>query len=152
MATPSLSLHIEGFDQYDRIDFNKKEIRKGFRKVGRIVERHAKGLLAAGGGKAGYPALRSGALLNAIKARVSRSGFMVKIMPDMPAGAKEYYPAYLHYGVRRGAVRRKGHRAQPVGPWRISPRDNYMTDALALSETEARSVLFAALQRGLQPK
>ncbi|MNR31753.1 hypothetical protein D3C85_1492860 [compost metagenome] len=92
-------------------------------------------------------------MLHAINFKVSRAGFMVKVVPDMPAGAKDYYPAYLHYGVRQGVVRRKGHRAQAKsGQWRIAPRDNYITDALQDSAGKVESVLAKALGRALRPK
>ena len=168
----SLVMHIEGFDQFDKVDFDKRKIRYGFRKAGQIVTAKAQMLLALGKGQDGYPTSRTGALLHAINFRVSRSGFMVKVMPDMPAGAKDYYPAYLHYGVRQGARvtrlapgqglgrsnrRARGGRVEALAArqltgWRIAPRDNYIADALQDSADEVRSVLAAALGRALRPK
>nr|WP_203525607.1 hypothetical protein [Crenobacter caeni] len=146
-------MHIGGFDQFDQIDFDKRKVRYGFRKAGQIVTARAQMLLALGKGRDGYPNNRTGALLHAINYKVSRAGFLVKIMPDMPAGAKDYYPAYLHYGVRRGAVRRKDRRAQAkTGPWRIAPRDNYITDALQDSAGKVESTLSRAMARALRPK
>lgn len=168
----SLVMHIEGFDQFDKVDFDKRKIRYGFRKAGQIVTAKAQMLLALGKGQDGYPTNRTGALLHAINFRVSRSGFMVKVMPDMPAGAKDYYPAYLHYGVRQGARvtrlapgqglgrsnrRARGGRVEALSArrltgWRIAPRDNYIADALQDSADQVRSVLAAALGRALRPK
>ena len=149
----ALSMHISGFDEFDKIDFDKRKVRYGFRRAGQIVTSRAQMLLALGKGRDGYPNNRTGALLHAINYKVSRAGFLVKIMPDMPDGAKEYYPAYLHYGVRRGAVRRKNHQAQgKSGPWRIAPRDNYIADALHDSAGKVESTLSKAMARALRPK
>lgn len=167
-----LVMHIKGFDQFDKIDFDKRKVRYGFRKAGQIVTAKAQMLLALGKGQDGYPNNRTGALLHAINFKVSRAGFMVKVMPDMPAGAKDYYPAYLHYGVRQGARvgrlapgqglgrsnrRARGARetalsARKLTGWKIAPRDNYITDALQDSAEKVESVLAKALGRALRPK
>lgn len=168
----TLSMHITGFDEFDKIDFDKTKVRAGFRQAGKEVTARAQMLLALGKGQDGYPTTRTGALLHAINFRVSRSGFMVKVMPDMPAGAKDYYPAYLHYGVRQGARvgrlapgqglgrsnrRARGARGEALAArkltgWRIAPRDNYIVDALQDSAPKVEKILAAALGRALRPK
>ncbi|MFS9668785.1 hypothetical protein, partial [Klebsiella pneumoniae] len=56
----------------------------------------AKGALARG--EEGYPINRTGATLESITFKVSRSGFLVKVAPHKTSRMEEYYPAYLHYG------------------------------------------------------
>ncbi|MBN3004511.1 hypothetical protein JW897_12270 [Chromobacterium alkanivorans] len=168
----TLSMHITGFDEFDKVDFDKSKVRAGFRQAGKIVTGRAQMLLALGKGQDGYPTNRTGALLHAISFKVSRSGFMVRVMPNMPEGSKEYYPAYLHYGVRQGARvtklapgqglgrsnrRARGARGEALAArkltgWRIAPRDNYIVDALQDSAQEVEGVLAAALGRALRPK
>jgi len=143
-------LHIDGFDALPRDFFNKRMIRAGMRKAGRIVEGRAQLSIALARGQGNYPVNRTGELLHAIKFRVSRSGFLVRIAPVKTAGMKEFYPAYLWYGVRRGAKRGKSHRKQAAtGSWRIAPRANYMADALQDSENDIRRILSDAFNRAL---
>ena len=76
---------------------------------------------------------------------------MVRIMPDKSAGMKDYYPAYLHYGVRSGAVRTRGHRRQEDRGrgWRIAPRKNFMEDALQKSNSRIVAILQSAFASSL---
>jgi hypothetical protein len=162
-------LHIEGFDQFGREAFDKKKIRAGMRKIGRLVTQRAQMNLALGKGQDGYPVNRTGATLESITAKVSRSGFLVKIAPRKTSAMKTYYPAFLHYGVKRGKRlgklapgkgvgksnrRAKGARAaalaeRAAGEWRIKPRDNYMVDALQDSSAQVQSILSAAFAAAL---
>ncbi|MNJ59277.1 hypothetical protein D3C77_549540 [compost metagenome] len=77
---------------------------------------------------------------------------------------KEYYPAYLHYGVKVGGKpkalapgkgrgksnrRAKGQLAaekakRAAGAWRIEPRANYMEDALQDTKGQVEAILKAA--------
>ncbi|MDR2309296.1 MAG: hypothetical protein LBE53_19160 [Paucimonas sp.] len=132
-------LHVEGFDQFDREAFNKRKIRAGMRKAGQLITGRAQMNLALGGGQDGYPVNRSGATTNSVGYKVSRSGFLVRIAPSKTASMKAFYPAYLHYGVRR----------KSGGGWRIKPRDNYMTDALVDSRVEVRRILQQAFAAAL---
>lgn len=150
-----IALHIEGFEGFDRlIDFDKREVRKGMRKAGRIVERRAKALVAlvALGGRSApgrYPARQTGRLQRSIKTKVSRSGFMVKVMPQKIPGMRDFYPAFLYYGTRskRGVRRDRGSRG--TSNWRIEPRANYMVDAKDDSEREVRALLVDVYRRAL---
>lgn len=162
-ATLAAHMHIEGFDQFHRDSFDKRKVRAGFRKAGRLVTARAQLNLALAGGAGNYPRKVSGVLRDSIKMRVSRSGFMVKVMPDKTSGMDDYYPAFLHYGVKQGSRvkgtggerRKKGERAVLVAArkasgWRIAPRDNYIADALEDENDRVRSVLadgFAAALR-----
>lgn len=132
-------LHVEGFDKFDQEAFNKRKIRAGMRKVGQLITGRAQMNLALGGGQDGYPVNRSGATTDSIGYKVSRSGFLVRVAPSKTTSMKEYYPAYLHYGVRR----------KSGGGWRIRPRDNYMTDALVDSRDEVRRILQQAFAAAL---
>lgn len=151
MALDGVYLHISGFDQFDKLDFDKREIRKSMVKVGRLIQKTARKKVAGGPSAAGdYPGKGSGRLQRSIKSRVSRSGFMVKVAPDKVDGMTGFYPAYLWYGVRRGVRRGKGHRArQAVGSWRVAPRANYMVDALAERQSDVKTLLGDGLARGL---
>lgn len=162
-------LHVEGFDSFKRDAFDKRKIRGGMRKVGRLVARRAQMNLALGKGQEGYPNNRTGATLESINFKVSRSGFLVKIAPSKTASMKAFYPAYLHYGVREGSRvralapgkgrgksnrRARGARADLIaarqaGGWRISPRDNYMVDALQDTKQEVQTILSQAFAASL---
>lgn len=157
-------LHVEGFESFTRDAFDKRKIRAGMRKAGRLVTQRAQMNLALGKGQEGYPNNRTGATLDSIKAKVSRSGFLVKIAPSKTPAMTAFYPAYLHYGVRQGSRvrgfgpgrgrRARGARADLIaarqaGGWRIAPRDNYMTDALQDSKPEVQAILSQAFAASL---
>jgi hypothetical protein len=163
-------LHFEGFDSFTRDAFDKRKIRAGMRKAGKLVTQRAQMNLALGKGQEGYPVNRTGTTLESINFKVSRAGFLVRIAPRKTAAMKDFYPAYLHYGVRLGSRikalppgqgkgrsnrRAKGVRADLIaarqaGGWRITPRDNYMADALQDSSTEIQAILAQAFAASLQ--
>ncbi|WP_252088734.1 hypothetical protein [Pseudomonas sp. MWU13-3659] len=109
------------------------------RKVGQVITGRAQMNLALGGGQDGYPINRSGATTDSIGYKVSRSGFMVRVAPTKTPSMKAFYPAYLHYGVRR----------KSGGGWRIKPRDNYMSDALVDSRADVQRILQQAFAAAL---
>lgn len=161
-GTLAAHVHVEGFEHFHRDSFNKRQVRYAMRKAGRLVENRAKLNLALAGSGSNYPRKLRGVLRDSIKTRVSRSGFLVKVMPDKIAGMVEYYPAYLHYGVKQGGRikgtggkrRAKGQRqsliaARKAGDWRIAPRDNYIADALEDEASGVRAVLSAGFRRAL---
>ncbi len=161
-ATLAAHMHIEGFENFHRDSFNKKKVRAAFRKAGRLVQDRARLNLSLSGAGSNYPRKITGTLRDSIKATVSRSGFMVKVMPDKTADMKEYYPAFLHYGVKKGARvkgtggkrRRKGERqslieARKAGGWRLAPRANYIADALEDESSRVQSVLRAGFAAAL---
>lgn len=138
-ATLAAYLHVEGFDSFHREAFDKRKLRPAFRRAGRLVEARAKLNLALSGGAQEYPRTRTGVLRDSIQTKVSRSGFLVRVMPQRIAGMQDYYPAYLHYGVRGKAK----------GGWRITPRGNYVADALEDESDRVRSVLAAGFAAAL---
>ena len=170
-ARPTMAayMHVDGFDTFEREVFNRRQVRAGFRAAGRLVTGRAQMNLALARGRDGYPNKRTGALIESIRFRVSRSGFMVKIMPEKIPAMADYYPAYLHYGVKQGGRlkalaagaghgrsnrRGRGERADALairaaGGWRIAPRDNYMVDALDDSSARVRVILSNAFARAV---
>lgn len=151
MSTLPLSVTLAG---HSRIDFDRRPVRRAMRKVGAEVRKDARRMVARRAISAAgqYPGRNSGALYRSIKARVSRSGFMVVVRPEKTPQMDEFYPAYLWYGVT-GRARRKDHRAQPKdGRWRIAPRRNYMTDALDARRGSVQETLRATLLDSLKPR
>ena len=152
MPRPAAYLHIDGFDSYGKLDFDKKEIRKAMRRAGALVRADARKLVGKRGASAQgeYPGLGKGRLRRSITYRVSRPGFMVKIEPQKTADMKYFYPAFLWYGVRRDAKRGKSHKKQAAtGAWRIAPRANYMVDALNRRADNVRAILRQAFAEAL---
>lgn len=154
MPRPAVYLHVEGFESYGRLDFDKKEIRKTMRQAGRVVQAEGRRLVSKGGPsrRGEYPARRTGRLRRSITYRVSRPGFLVKIEPKKTAAmGDDFYPAYLFYGVRRGAKRGKSHAKQAsTGGWRIAPRRNFMEDALDNRAGRVRALLSRAFSQALK--
>lgn len=169
-GTLAAHLHVEGFDHFNKDAFNRREVTAAMRKAGRLVANRARMNLSLAGGGANYPRIRSGELRDAINMKVSRVGLLVKIMPRKTSGMKDFYPAYLHYGVRRGSRlqplapgegvgesnrRRKGERvaalaARRANPWRITPRENYIADALEDEVDRVKQVLSAGFAAALK--
>jgi hypothetical protein len=161
-------LHIEGFDRFEREAFDKRKVRAGMRKAGLLVTQKTQMNLALARGAAGYPRNRTGRLLHSVAFKVSRSGFMVKIAPKKTADMSDFYPAYLHYGVKKGRKvkplaaglglgksnrRARGARndliaARKAGAWRIDPRENYVVDGLEDASAGVKEILSAALAAG----
>lgn len=133
-----LEIH-ETIEGHSRIDFDKAKVRRALRSLGRDVQKTARRLVARRAiSQAGdYPGRQSGELWRGIKYRVSRSGFLVKIMPEKTPTMDAYYPAFLHYGVAKR---------------NLAPRRNYMTDALASRRSAVRASLRDALADSLVPR
>jgi len=162
-------LHVEGFDNFERDAFDKRKIRAGMRKVGLLITQRAQMNLALGKGQDGYPVNRTGATVESVSFKVSRSGFLVRISPTKTSAMEEFYPAYLHYGVKKGrklgklapgkgkgksnrraiGVRAAALAERAAGEWRIKPRDNYMADALQDSSAQVQEILSAAFAAAL---
>lgn len=167
MATSSLTvqpyLHVDGFDDLPKDFFDKRKVRAGMRKAGRLVAQRAQLALALAKGADNYPVSRTGTTVDSIRVKLSRSGFLVRVAPQKTSGMREYYPAYLHYGVKRGSRvrglasgkrRARGKRAELIaarlsGEWRIKPRANYMADALEDTREDVQRILKAAFTRAM---
>lgn len=146
-------LHIDRFDSYGKLDFDKKQIRIAMRLAGKEVQGAAKRLVGQSrtSKRDQYPGKKTGVLQRAIKYKVSRSGFMTVVMPYKTSQMKDYYPAYLYNGVRNGAKRGKSHKAGASGGsgWRIAPRSNYMQDALYQKQGRVKAIISRYFQKAL---
>lgn len=171
MATSSLTvqpyLHVDGFDDLPKDFFDKRKIRAGMRKAGRLVAQRAQLALALAKGADNYPINRTGTTVDSIQFKVSRSGFLVRAAPRKTSAMRYYYPAYLHYGVRQGRrlsrlkpgesfdrVRReresrKLRAARRGNGWLIAPRANYMAEALEDTRDDVQRILKAAFTRAM---
>ncbi len=168
-GTLAAHVHIEGFDQFHRDSFDKRKVRAAMRRAGQIVSGRAKMNLSLASAGSNYPRIQKGVLRDSIEMKVSRSGFLVKIAPKKTSGMKDFYPAYLHYGVKQGGRlkklapgqgvgksnrRKKGQRQAEIAArrslgWRIAPRANYIADALEDEASRVRAVLSAGFRRAL---
>lgn len=165
-------LHVDGYENFQKIDFNRKEVRAGFARAGREVQREAKRLVSkeARSKRGEYPARMTGALIRSIRVRVSRPGFLVRVAPQKTGAMSDFYPAFLFYGVKSGARvgragagegrgksgrRLKGETARLKaerrgGGWRIAPRKNFMADALDNRAGRVRAILRRAFDKSLK--
>jgi hypothetical protein len=87
-------LHLEGFDGFDKkIDFDKKQIRRAMRRSGRAVQQAARKLVGKSmrSQPGAYPGRRTGRLQRSIKLKVSRSGFLVRVAPQLTSDMKQFY-------------------------------------------------------------
>ena len=123
---------------HERIDFDKRQIRAAMRKYGAEVRKDARRRVAARAVSlpGANPGRDSGELFRSIKAKVSKSGFMVRIAPFKTSAMEAFYPAFLFYGVNG----------------RIQPRRNYMADALDERRESVRTGLRSVLESALIPR
>lgn len=121
---------------FDRIIYNKREIKAAIRKGGGEVRKEARRLIArrAISGAGEFPGYATGAMSRSIKVKMGSGGGYARIAPYKTAEMKEFYPAYLEYGTSRG----------------LKPRKNFMLAALDNKEAAVRAAISAALQRALQ--
>lgn len=171
MAKKLIDIRISprGFQAWD---FKKSVIKPAMRRSGRFVQKTAKSFVrkkqTKRRGKASttnYPKKRTGALYRSITPTVSKSGFSVRIRPELTPemeaqkkGENKFYPAFLYYGVRnsplKGKARRKARRSNLWGrnAWRIKPTENYMVDALEANKTKISDELQKAVIKGIKKK
>lgn len=135
--------------------FDRRFMRLAMTKIGRETQNVARQMVSGHGPSqpGAYPAMVQGALRRSITYRVSQPGFMVVVGPrDTKDGSFKpdgFYPAFLHYGVRRSG-RSKTHRKRTdATPWRIAPRRNYMTDAMSERKARAEAAIMEAVRRGM---
>jgi|SRR5471030_576991 len=165
MADP-FSLHVD-FPNAGEVTFNRARVRRAFIRIGQNVLRDARRLVArraiSHAGEA--PGYRTGALAKSLgyyvpKASGKRSGFMARIAPNQKNGkgsrhiTGDFYPAYLYYGVRRGAKRGKKHKGGSSGGngWKLAPRKNFMAQALADQRYQTQRLLYTELKRSVRLK
>lgn len=165
MAKKDSFLHVD-IQQPWRLVFDRRQVRRAFAVIGQHHMTVARTLISSrDSSKPGEnPGFRTGLLSKSIgyyvpNATANRPGFMVKISPNQKRGKGktasiigDFYPAFLSYGVRRGAKRRKGHHKGASGGsgWRIAPRNNFMVEALDKLTPWTRYVLTKALRHSLR--
>ena len=147
-------LHINETDNFTQYDFDRKYIRKSMRKASKIVRDRAKQLVNVTGKRNNYPQKRTGTLSKSIRTKLSKSGFLSRTAPQKTEAMKEFYPAFLHYGVKnnplKGAERARARRRGTLtGPWRIKPRNNYMVDALRSTSRRVGEILIKGFKEAL---
>lgn len=160
-------LHVD-FPDAMEIRFNKARVRRAFVEVGRKLLRDSRRRVSRRAiSEAGQsPGFQSGDLAKSIGYYVPRPssrrpGFMVKVShnskgegasKDIPSEA--FYPAYLYYGVRRGARRTKKHKKGASGgsQWRITPRENYLAKVMMDRSYWIQRTLFLALKASVRPE
>lgn len=144
---------------FNRIDFDRRKVRAWIRKAAGEVRKEARGLVARRGTSNGseYPGKQHGLLQRSIRVRLARvseqGGLWGWVGPVKIAGMKDFYPAILVHGVKKGRPRLKSHKKHTevsTAKWRIEPRGNYMQDALEKRQaglrTQARDALRDALK------
>lgn len=158
-------LHVD-FVQPEELVFNRARMRRAFVKIGQVHMRDARRLVMKRGRSKPCENPRtapaSWRVLSATTypVRQKRPGLMVKIAPNQKNGEGNrhingaFYPAFLFYGVRRGAKRKKGHHRGASGGsgWRVEPRNNYMTEVLDKRRSWTRYVLSRELRKSLRPQ
>lgn len=124
---------------HERIDYDKRVMRKVLVKEGAAVRKEARRLIARRAvSKPGEnPGRDTGATQRSIKVKVSSGGFWVRIAPFRTEEmGKDFYPAYLYYGTKRG----------------VAKRGNYMVQALEKRRQPARAAIRAGLASAIKPR
>lgn len=124
-------------DGINRILFNKRELKSAFKKGGAVVRKESRRLIASKAiSVAGqFPGYDSGAMSKSIKVKPGSGGGYVKIMPYKTSEmGKDFYPAFLMVGTRRG----------------LQPRKDFMVQALDNKQAEIKSAIRASLRNALQ--
>ena len=119
-------------DGFNRLLFDKRELKRAFRKGGASVLKQSRRLIAwqAISSAGEFPGYDTGAMSRSIKIKVGSGGGYVKVMPYKTSEmGRDYYPAFLMVGTRRG----------------LRPRLNFMTQALEDKQTEIRAAIRASL-------
>lgn len=123
----------------ERIDFDKKPIKKTIRQQAGEVRKVARRMLArkavSAAGEA--PGKVTGALQKSVTVKVSSGGFWAKVEPFKKDLMDFYYPAVLFYGSTK---------------INIAKRSNYMVDALEQRRVIAQAAIYAALRTSLKPR
>jgi len=140
----STSIKIDGFN---RLIFDKRELKAAIRKGGNVVKTEARRLIArrAVSGAGDLPGRVTGAMSKSIKTNVGSGGGYVRVMPYMTEEMRKYtatkknpkgsfYPAFLFYGTSRG----------------LKPRKDFMLQALDNKQVQIRSAISASLLNAIR--
>lgn len=147
--------------------FNRARVRRAFVTIGQRHMRDARRLVmrrarSAPGENPGYQTGRLARSIGYMVPRASkkRAGFMTRIAPNQRNGkgnrmiSGDFYPAFLFFGVRGGAKRRRSHHRGASGGsgWRLAPRNNFMVEALEKNRSWTRYFLARELRKSLKPE
>ncbi|WP_289171047.1 hypothetical protein [uncultured Parasutterella sp.] len=144
-------------------DFDKKAMRKGFRKIGQDVSKIAKTLSAEKGVSlpGQYPGKQTGIFQKSLSYKVSRSGFSVAIKPYLKGKqvsaafkSRGFYPAFVVYGhaAPKKSKRGKGHAKQSPAGKLVKPRANPIPAAVeSYGRVQFQSEVSKILQNAFKP-
>lgn len=156
--------HVD-YDVAAGVEFKRPILRRAFVKIGQVHMRDARRLVTRRGtSKPGEnPGYQTGKLARSIgyyvpRATARRPGLMVRIAPNQKRGEGnrriegDFYPAFLFYGVKRGAKRQRSHHKGKSGGsgWKVAPRNNYMTEVLERRKAWTRYTLQRALRSAIR--
>jgi len=123
---------------HERIDFDKRAVKKVLRSEGGQIRKLARRLIARKqiSVPGAMPGKSAGVLQRSIKLKVSSGGFWAKVAPQKTSEMKAFYPAFLYYGTSRG----------------LQKRGNYMTESLSQRRPAAQAAIYATLRSSLKPR
>lgn len=116
------------------MDYDAKVLKKAMRQSANDVRKEARKLISqrAVSHPGDFPGMQTGAMRQAIKTKVSRSGLTAFVTPVKTAKMPVYYPAFVVYGHRgpgsETAQSRRTHRKRE-GKKVALPRKNYIYEA-----------------------
>lgn len=156
------------------LDFDRRKMRPVMSRLGREVRREARRIVSRrdASGADEFPGRRTGNLRRSINYKVTRPGLLVRIAPYRIDAMQEFYPAFLHYGVKQGSAmqrlapgaglgrsnrRARGQRAaerdaRAAQGWRVAPRANYMVEALERRREASARAIAAVLPLAVTPR
>ena len=168
-------VHV-GLAFHKTIDYDRRVLRRAMVKGAGVIRKEARRLVSrrAISSPGEDPGVQSGLLRRSIGvvSKGSRGGW-IKIGVRKPQQMKDFYPAFLFYGVKRlGKIGRlapgqghgksnrrgRGERAAIVAERRsstgfvVAPRANYMTESLAAKREVVQSMIRASLKDALVPR
>ena len=126
-------LNLDGFQKIPRMAYKRAPMRKAFRAAGQVVAKAARVKISTRVAKDDYPAKRTGRMTKSLRVKVSKPGLLVKVYHEKRADMSHFYPAYLHYGTKRG----------------LRARENWIVDALNDRSVQVRAQLRAGLIEAL---
>ena len=135
-----------------RTDIDRKSLRPYLRQIGAAIRKSARKRASARrvSKKGEYPGKQSGATVKAIKVKLFKSGYGLKVVQDVPQNARitderwRYYPAFLRFGVKR---RSKGEKQES---WRIEPRRDYVADAAEEHQAKAMDIVMQGINASIK--
>lgn len=122
-------------------DFSPARMKRTMKFVGQDLRKNARRLVArrAVSAPGGFPGKVTGDLQKSVKARISRSGWSVKVASyrtDAMKAKNAFYPAYLIHGTKNG----------------VAPRGDYITATYRSRLDWARGAISSSLLDGVDLK